>query len=228
MEVSVIIPVFEGFNRIESLYREVKKELLKLGINYECIFIDDGSEDRTFDILRSIKSKEDGSLRIIRLSKNYGQHSAIYAGIKFSRGKKVLILSDDMKENVVDIEKFMREIETGADIVIGWRVRRNISPIRRVISHIFNYFISFIAGKRLHDPGSGFICFKRDLLTKEGNHLHMILRAKRYKVKEVKMFDYSHSKSRYNLVKLFYLLCIIILNIFAKINPKFHVAEDYE
>lgn len=224
-DISIIIPTLNGSGYVNQLYESLSTQLSLLDYNYEIIFVDDGSEDNTIDRLKDICQK-DCRTRVIKLDKNYGQHSAIYAGIRLSCGKKILIMNDDMSNNTINVNKFISEVDNGIDAIFGWRYpRKDSSFIRKIISFSFNLIFCLIIGTKLHDPGCGFMCFKRELLDIGHNHLGLIRQLRRYKFKELKITSSTNTKSRYNLFKLLQLSYVIIINIFVKTKLRFNVAE---
>lgn len=224
VNLSVIIPTFNGEKNLKSLYSRLKIELPKLKQNYEVIFIDDGGRDKSFNILKNIH-QQDKRVKVIKFDKNYGQHSAIHAGMKMSRGEILVTLDDDMVNCVAEIHRFVNEIDKGKDIVFGWRYpRTNVSYIRKMISFFINFFISLLIGVRVHDPGCGLKCFRREILNDEENHLELIRKLRKYKFKELKIRCSESSESRYNLLKFIQLFFVIILNVFGKNTLRYHLG----
>jgi glycosyltransferase involved in cell wall biosynthesis len=153
VELSIVIPVFNEEGNLAILHREVTEALRAFGRSYEVLFVDDGSKDRSFPILKSIYDS-DPRVRVIRLRRNFGQTAALAAGFDHARGSLVVTLDGDRQNDPADIPAMVRRLEEGFDMVCGWRKRRH-DPLlsRRLPSQIANRLISFITGVHLHDYG---------------------------------------------------------------------------
>ncbi len=213
--LSIVVPIFNGNRYIENLYRELKKEFNGYVGRYEIIFIDDASTDDTAALLEDIYAR-DSCLRIVKFKKNRGQHNAIYTGLKISGGNVIIVLDDDMAFSVKSLSLFVGEIEKGKDVVLGWRLQRgSMSIFRKGMSFITNLIISFFVGVRIHDPGCGVKCFRKEIIDIEGNHLRVIKNLFKYQCKELKIKCNNFSYSRYNSFKLIKLFYVVIMNIFV-------------
>jgi glycosyltransferase involved in cell wall biosynthesis len=162
--ISVIIPVFNEEENISPLYEKLTSVLERIVKNYEIIFIDDGSSDDTLNILRPI-CKKDPRIKFISFSRNYGQTSALSAGIDFSKGKIIIPMDGDLQNDPEDIPSLLQKIEEGYDVVSGWRKDRKDPFLkRRLPSIIANKMISLIGGVRLHDYGCTLKAYRKDIL----------------------------------------------------------------
>ncbi len=166
MKLSVILPIYNEEGSIEELYREIKAALAGIDFasqNYEIIAVNDGSEDKSFEILKRI-SQDDRSFRVINFRRNYGQTAAISAGIDFARGEILIPLDADLQNDPADIPKFLEKINQGFDVVSGWRKERKDAFSRRFPSQVANFIISFITKVKLHDYGCTMKAYKRELV----------------------------------------------------------------
>jgi glycosyltransferase involved in cell wall biosynthesis len=162
--ISVIIPVFNEEENILPLYERLTSVLERVGKDYEVIFIDDGSSDETLSILKPI-CKKDRRIKFISFSRNYGQTSALSAGIDFSKGKIIIPMDGDLQNDPEDIPFLLQKIEEGYDVVSGWRkYRRDPFLNRRLPSIIANKIISLIGGVHLHDYGCTLKAYRKDIL----------------------------------------------------------------
>lgn len=152
IELSIIAPAFNEEDSIPVFYRELTAVLRKINKRYEIIFIDDGSSDRTFELLKEIKQKDE-SLKIIRLTRNFGQHSAITAGLNIAMGKFIITIDADMQNDPIDISQIVKKLEEGFEAVCGYREARKDSFLRLIPSKIINEIIARITGVRLKDYG---------------------------------------------------------------------------
>ena len=138
--------------------------LTRIDKDYEVIFIDDGSSDKTLSFLRPI-CKEDPRIKFISFSRNFGQTSALSAGIDFSKGDIIIPMDGDLQNDPEDIPSLLQKMEEGYDVVSGWRQDRKDPFLRRRLpSVIANKIISFIGGVQLHDYGCTLKAYRRDIL----------------------------------------------------------------
>lgn len=164
MALSLVIPVYNEEENLRDLYRELKETCGGLAESYEIIFIDDGSRDGSFEMLRDIQAA-DPLVRVIRLRKNFGQTAALAAGFDFARGEVIVTLDADLQNDPRDIPRLLETIREGADIVNGWRKsRKDPFLTRRLPSLIANGLISRITRVRLHDYGCTLKAFRREVV----------------------------------------------------------------
>lgn len=164
LDLSFVIPVYNEADNLPTLYSETIDSCSKLGKSYEIIFIDDGSCDESFIILKNIQ-KKDSKVKIIRLRKNFGQTAALAAGFDYAKGDIILTLDADLQNNPKDFGLLIKKIEEGYDIVSGWRqTRKDKFLTRRLPSAIANKLISFITGVKLHDYGCTLKAFRKDVI----------------------------------------------------------------
>jgi len=162
--ISVLIPVFNEEENLSPLYEKLTSVLNRIGKDYEVIFIDDGSYDDTLSLLRPI-CKKDPRIKFISFSRNFGQTSALSAGIDLSKGKIIIPMDGDLQNDPEDIPALLQKIEEGYDVVSGWRKDRKDPFLkRRLPSIIANKIISFIGGVSLHDYGCTLKAYRRDIL----------------------------------------------------------------
>jgi glycosyltransferase involved in cell wall biosynthesis len=121
--LSVVVPVYNEEESIPHLYRRLTVELESLGLPYEIIAVDDGSRDRSFDLLRDL-ARHDRRLRVVRFRRNFGQTAAFSAGFDRARGDVVVTIDADLQNDPADIAALLSKIEEGYDVVSGWRERR--------------------------------------------------------------------------------------------------------
>ncbi|MBN2041452.1 MAG: glycosyltransferase family 2 protein [Spirochaetes bacterium] len=154
MYLSVILPVFNEEDNIQLQYADISAAVKPLKINYEIIFVDDGSTDKSFAILSGI-AKKDKHIKIVSFRRNFGQTAALSAGIDNSKGKIVIIMDSDLQNDASDIKALIKKIEEGYDVVSGWRKDRKDKLIsRKLVSKIANWMISKVCGVMIHDLGS--------------------------------------------------------------------------
>jgi glycosyltransferase involved in cell wall biosynthesis len=163
MKLSIVIPVYNEEENIPKLYEELKEVLEKLGKDYEIIFVDDGSTDRTYEILKELAEK-DKHVKVIRFRRNYGQTAAMYAGFQYAEGDVIITMDGDLQNDPKDIPKLLEKIEEGYDIVSGWRKDRKDKFLTRILpSKIANWLISKVTGVHLHDYGCTLKAYRKEV-----------------------------------------------------------------
>ncbi len=163
-EISIVIPVLDEEGSIGELARRLLEVLERTGRTFEIIFVDDGSRDRTLEILRDIHHG-DGRVKIVSFRRNFGQTAALAAGFDYARGAIVVTLDGDLQNDPEDIPKLVSKVEEGYDLVSGWRVkRRDPFLTRRLPSMIANWMISRITGVSLHDYGCTLKAFRHEVV----------------------------------------------------------------
>ena len=208
--VSLVIPVFNEAENLAELYRELVDALEKSSRAFEVIFIDDGSADSSWTVLRSLQQK-DGRIKLIRLRRNFGQTAALAAGFDYARSEIIISLDADLQNDPKDIPSLIRKIEEGYDIVNGWRRKRKDKFLsRRVPSIIANQLISRLTRVRLHDYGCTLKAFRSEVIKniKLYGELHRFIPAiasqlgVRIAEVEVSHRPRKHGKSKYSLFRI--------------------------
>ncbi len=145
MELSVVLPVWNEEANVEPLVNRIIAALSPLGIEFEVIFVDDGSTDRT--VRKLVEMKKGGyPLRIAVLRRHKGQHGAILTGLYLARGRFYVILDADLQDPPEEIPRFLNALQNGADLVDGYRISRNTSPVRKLYSRLIN-MIAAVGGR---------------------------------------------------------------------------------
>ena len=164
LALSIVIPLYNEEESIPSLYTRLTAALDDYGRPFEAIIIDDGSSDRSFELLAEI-ARKDTRYKIIRLRRNFGQTAAFSAGFDAARGDVIITMDADLQNDPADIPLLMSKIEEGYDIVSGWRKDRQDRFLdRKLPSMIANHMISNVTDVRLHDYGCSLKAYRRDLL----------------------------------------------------------------
>ncbi len=163
MTVSVVIPLYNEEDNVKALHERLSGVLGGLGLEYEIIYVDDGSTDRTLNLLAEIQGNEPNVV-VLSLRRNFGQTAAFAAGFDFSRGDVVVTMDGDLQNDPGDIPKLLDLIKDN-DLVSGWRKKRK-DPFfsRRLPSIIANWLISRVTGVKLHDYGCSLKAYRRDVI----------------------------------------------------------------
>jgi glycosyltransferase involved in cell wall biosynthesis len=164
LDVSIVIPLLNEEKNIPILYAELSQTLRGINLDYELIFIDDGSSDSSLEILEGLQ-RGDSSICVISLRKNFGQTAAMSAGFDMARGDIIVAMDADLQNDPADIPMLLEKIKEGADMVTGWRYNRQ-DPFfsRKLPSKIANRIISFSTGVHLHDYGCTLKAFRHDVI----------------------------------------------------------------
>jgi glycosyltransferase involved in cell wall biosynthesis len=164
LDVSVVIPLLNEEQNIPILYDELRQTLNSINVEYELIFIDDGSSDSSLEILQKLQ-ENDPRLCIISLRKNFGQTAAMSAGFDMANGDIIIAMDADLQNDPADIPMLLQEINAGSDLVTGWRFNRQ-DPFfsRKLPSKIANKIISLATGVHLHDYGCTLKAFRSDVI----------------------------------------------------------------
>jgi glycosyltransferase involved in cell wall biosynthesis len=153
LRLSVVVPVYNEQDCIVRLYDALIEVCDKLSVLYELVFVDDGSQDDTYSILKRLHAG-DRRIKVIRFRKNYGQTAAMAAGFHHARGEVIVSMDGDLQNDPVDIPRLVAKLEEGFDVVCGWRRNRQDKLwTRRVPSIVANWLIGRITGVRIHDNG---------------------------------------------------------------------------
>jgi glycosyltransferase involved in cell wall biosynthesis len=163
MTVSMVIPLFNEEDNVKTLHERLTHVFTRLGVEYEVIYVDDGSTDRTLPLLEEIQQRDP---RVVALSlrRNFGQTAAFAAGFDFARGDVVITMDGDLQNDPDDIPQFLELIKDN-DLVSGWRKKRKDHLFsRRLPSILANWLISKVTGVKLHDYGCSLKAYRRDVI----------------------------------------------------------------
>ena len=164
MNLSIIVPLYNEEESIIPLYTAIQGTVESLGLEYEILFVDDGSRDKTFATASRL-AERDSHLRVIKLRRNYGQTPAMVAGIEHANGEILITLDGDLQNDPDDIPEFIRTIHEGYDIVVGWRHKRQDKLItRKIPSRIANWLIGKITGVPIKDNGCSLKAYRASII----------------------------------------------------------------
>ncbi len=171
MNLSLIIPVYNEEKNLPLLLDSIQQALRPIVGSWEVIFVDDGSRDRSFDVLSSLVEKDPEHVRVLSFRRNFGQTAAIAAGLDHACGETIVLLDADMQNDPADIPMLLAKLDEGYDLVSGWRKDRKDNRLTRTIpSNVANGLISWTTGVHLHDYGCTLKAYRRDAL--EGFRLY--------------------------------------------------------
>jgi dolichol-phosphate mannosyltransferase len=153
--VSVVVPLFNEEENVPILEAELTAALN--GLDYEIIFVDDGSSDRTVE-----RIAPDPRVRLVRFERNAGQSAAMYAGLQSARGDVAVLIDGDLQNDPADIPRLLGEIERGADLVCGYRAQRKDTVVKRITSRVANFVRSRFTKDGVRDTGCTLKAMKRE------------------------------------------------------------------
>ena len=161
--LSVVIPVYNEAESLESLHRELDAAAKAEGGDVEMIFVDDGSRDASWERIQRLAAL-DARVRGVRFRRNFGKAAALAAGFAEVRGEVVMTLDADLQDDPAEIPRFLAEVRRGLDVVSGYKQVRH-DPWHKVFpSRVFNWMVSRLTGVRLHDHNCGMKCYVREVL----------------------------------------------------------------
>jgi dolichol-phosphate mannosyltransferase len=155
--VSVVVPLYNEEQSVAILQRELADALT--GLDYEIIFVDDGSQDQTVARIAA-----DPRTRVLRFEKNAGQSAAIFAGLQAVRSQVAVLIDGDLQNDPADISRLLAEISRGADLVCGYRAQRKDTLLKRITSRVANFIRSRFTRDGVRDTGCTLKAMRRDCI----------------------------------------------------------------
>ncbi len=251
--LSIVVPVYNEEENVRPLYEKIRAVCESIGRTYEVLFVDDGSQDNTFEVLSELRSQE-LHLVVIRFQENAGQTAAMAAGFEFAQGERIISMDGDLQNDPADIPQLLEKLEEDYDLVCGWRrERQDKFWTRRVPSVAANWIISKVTGVAIHDNGCSLKAYRAEVIKQVPlyGEMHRFIPAistvvgARIAEMVVKHHPRRFGTSKYGLSRIWRVILDIlafklILSIFARqsnvngnpltqqsydnqINPKFHV-----
>lgn len=163
MDLSIVIPAYNEHQSLPELMEKISQSLKPHNLIYEIIVVDDGSNDDTLNVLRSLKEQYP-PLRVLSFRKNYGKSPALSVGFREARGKSIVTMDADLQDDPAEIPNLLAKLDEGYDMVSGWKKRRH-DPLSKVIpSKIFNLVTSVFSGIRIHDFNCGLKAYRQQVV----------------------------------------------------------------
>ena len=165
MDISIVVPLYNEDESLEKLYEWINKVMTDNKLSYEIIFVNDGSTDRSWEVIESLKSKSE-NVRGIKFRNNYGKSPALYCGFKAAQGEVVITMDADLQDSPDEIPELYRMITVeGYDLVSGWKKKRYDSKLTKNIpSKLYNATARKVTGLKLHDMNCGLKAYKKDVV----------------------------------------------------------------
>ena len=164
MNISIILPVLNEEENLEEMNAEIVGVVEKMDIDYEIIYIDDGSTDRSFQILSALR-EQNQNIKVVQFRRNFGQTAGLAAGFDHASGDVIITMDSDRQNDPNDIPMMLEKINEGYDLVSGWRFDRQDAWLsRKLPSKLANGLISKITGVKLHDYGCSLKAFRKEVV----------------------------------------------------------------
>ena len=155
--ISVVVPLFNEEENVPILQAELTAALN--GLDYEIIFVDDGSRDGTVS-----RIERGPRIRLVQFERNAGQSAALYAGLQNARGAIAVLIDGDLQNDPADIPKLLAEIDGGADLVCGYRAQRKDTVVKRITSRVANFVRSRFTKDGVRDTGCTLKAMRRECI----------------------------------------------------------------
>jgi len=160
--ISVVIPVYNEQDSLAILYDEIARVAVTADLRFEVLFIDDGSRDDSWAVIRLL-SERHANVHGIRFRRNFGKAAALSAGFSAARGDIIMTLDADLQDDPAEIPSFLKRLNEGYDVVSGWKQKR-LDPWHKVYpSLVFNGMVSWLTGVYLHDHNCGMKCYRAEI-----------------------------------------------------------------
>jgi len=218
LDISVVVPVLNEEESLPHLHQKLTEALAGSGYSYEIVVVDDGSTDRSFEIMCRLQ-RGDPHLRVVRFRRNYGQTAAFTAGFDRALGDVVITIDADLQNDPADIPALMVKMAEGYDVVSGWRVDRQDRFLdRRLPSVLANRLIGWSTGVHIHDYGCSLKAYRREVLAdvRLYGDLHRFIpalaSAAGARVTEIPVHHYARrfGKAKYGLSRTFKVILDIL------------------
>jgi glycosyltransferase involved in cell wall biosynthesis len=207
VQLSIIIPLYNENESIRELHDKICSVCEREKILFEIIYIDDGSNDGSFDVLTSLH-REDSRAKVIQFRKNFGKSEALSAGFSNLKGRMIITMDADLQDDPAEIPRLISKLNEGYDLVSGWKKKRNDPFTKRIPSKFWNRTTSLLTGIKIHDFNCGLKIYRKEVV----ETLNIYGELHRYPIKH---HPRKHGKSKFGAARFargaFDLLTVIFL-----------------
>lgn len=230
MNLSIVVPLLNENESLTPLYESIAGVLDPLGHPYEIVFVDDGSRDGSFDVIKKLRDAHGEKVRAVRFARNYGKAAALAVGIAGAKGDVIITMDADLQDDPAAIPGMLKLLDEGWDLVSGWKKKRYDPLVFTLPSKIWNAVTSLIAGVKLHDFNCGFKAYagpvakSLEIYGERHRYLPVLAHWDGYRVTEMVVPHHARKfgKSKYGFSKffkgIFDLLTLLFLRKYMK-NP---------
>ncbi len=204
MKLSVVIPLLNEEESLQPLFDRIHETCRDNNLNYEVVFVDDGSTDGSLEVLKSLKKTYPNIIKIISFRKNYGKSAALSEGFKIVEGDIVITMDADLQDDPREIPNLIAKLEEGYDLVSGWKKNRHDPLSKTLPSKLFNYVTSKMTGIKIHDFNCGLKAYRKEVIDdlpvygEMHRYLPVLANWQGYKVSEIPV---EHHPRKYGVTK---------------------------
>ena len=229
LDLTVIVPLYNEEESLDELNSNIVNVVDKHNYSYEIIYVDDGSNDTSFSVLKKLNEKDPAHIKIISFRRNYGKSAALHEGFQMASGKYVVTMDADLQDDPEEIPQLIAKLEEGYDLVSGWKKKR-FDPISKTIpSKFFNWFTSLVTGIKIHDFNCGLKAYRSDVVKsiqvygEMHRYLPVLARWSGFRVSEVVVTHHprKYGKTKFGVTRFFNGFFDLLTVIFI---TKFHRA----
>ncbi len=208
-DLSIIVPVFNEEGSLDELHRQITSVESETSQAFEIIFVDDGSSDKSWNVLKKLATAND-NVQCIRFRRNFGKAAALRAGAAVTSAPLVMTMDADLQDDPAEIPRFIEALGDDYDLISGWKEKRNDPLGKTLPSRVFNWMIGLMTGVKLHDHNCGFKLYRREIFdhVKLYGEMHrfvpVLATAKGFRVNEISVNHRAreHGVSKYGLERL--------------------------
>jgi len=221
-KLSIIIPLLDEEESIKPLVSAIHRSLLNKRIQYEIIFIDDGSKDNSLKIIKELNT-QNKNIKYFSFQKNYGKSAALQVGFINATGHAIITMDADLQDDPAEILNLLKKLDEGYDLVSGWKKKRQDPFIKKISSRFFNFITRILTGIKIHDFNCGLKAYRNDVVKniRVYGELHryvpVLARWQGYKVSEivVKHHPRRYGKTKFGISRFFKGFIDLITVLFA-------------
>lgn len=163
MDISLVIPLYNEEGSLLELYAQIEKIFTDQKISYEIWFVDDGSTDNSLEILKELNRKNK-NIKILSFQKNYGKSAALCEGFRNAGGDIVVTMDADLQDDPNEIPRLIEMINSGYDLVSGWKKKRHDPITKTIPSKLFNFATAVLTGIKIHDFNCGLKAYRKKVI----------------------------------------------------------------
>jgi glycosyltransferase involved in cell wall biosynthesis len=203
-DISIIIPAYNEAESLPVLFEEIRKIFENTEYDHEVVIVNDGSTDKTQEIIEGLFDKYPDFVIGIQQRRNFGKADALKAGFEEAQGRIVITMDADLQDDPKEIPNFISKINEGYDLVSGWKQHRKDSFVKNKTSKIYNFFTCYFSGIKLHDFNCGFKAYRGeivkdlDLYGQLHRYIPVMLGSEGYKIGEIPV---GHRKRKFGKTK---------------------------
>jgi len=162
-KISIVVPLFNEDESLRSLYNEIKKVVRGISADYEILFIDDGSTDKSLSVIKEL-ARTDVKIRYFSFRKNYGKSAALQIAFKNVTGDAVITMDADLQDDPNEIPNLLKKLDEGYDMVSGWKKKRHDPIIKKFSSKFFNFITRYFTHVKIHDFNCGLKAYRKEVV----------------------------------------------------------------